>query len=253
MNENELRQKFTGAAISYIGVQEGSSRHKYIVDTYNKIKPLPVNYVLKHTDSWCAAFVSFIAKECGLLDIIPAECSCPRQIELWKKLGRWIENDAYVPKVGMIIYYDWQDSGIGDNKGVSDHVGIVVNVSGNNIKVVEGNYKDAVTYRTLVVNGKNIRGYGDPNYTSKATKKETVVAKESVCEVEVKVLKKGSKGSSVKALQILLIGYGYSCGKSGVDGDFQGDTLAAVKKYQKSKKLDPDGVVGRLTWAKLLG
>lgn len=66
-------------------------------------------------------------------------------------------------------------------------------------------------------------------------------------------LRKGSKGSTVKSLQILLIGYDYSCGSYGADGDFGNGTLNAVKKYQKNKGLTEDGVVGLLTWSKLLG
>jgi lysozyme len=85
-------------------------------------------------------------------------------IELFKKLGEWIENDAYVPKPGDIIFYDWQDSGSGDNTGWPDHVGIVEAVSGSTITVIEGNKSDSVSRRTLQVGGKYIRGYGVPKY-----------------------------------------------------------------------------------------
>lgn len=77
--------------------------------------------------------------------------------------------------------------------------------------------------------------------------------KEEECAVNVKVLRTGCKGESVKALQTLLIGYGYSCGSWGADGDFGAGTEKAVKAYQKAKKLEVDGVVGPATWAKLLG
>lgn len=72
------------------------------------------------------------------------------------------------------------------------------------------------------------------------------------------LLWKGSEGASVKALQILLIGHGYSCGnhgpkKDGVDSDFGSATDAAVRKYQKAKGLEVDGQVGPATWSSLLG
>lgn len=254
MNENELRKKFVNKAISYVGVREGSSQHKGIIDTYNKIVPLPSSYKLKYTDAWCAAFVSFVAKECGLLDIIPAECSCNRQIELAKKMGIWVENDSYVPKVGDIVLYDWGDSGIGDNKGSSDHVGIVVSVSEGNIKVVEGNYSDAVKCRNIAVNGKFIRGYITPKFSSKATEKESVKpsSKGSVFSMELKVLKNGAKSEQVKALQILLMGRGFSLPKYGVDGDYGNETINAVKAFQKSKKIEQDGIAGKDTFSKLL-
>lgn len=71
--------------------------------------------------------------------------------------------------------------------------------------------------------------------------------------VKVPVLQKGAKGNSVKALQALLIGYGFSCGASGVDGSFGTGTENAVKKYQKANGLAVDGSVGTNTWNKLLG
>ena len=66
-------------------------------------------------------------------------------------------------------------------------------------------------------------------------------------------LKSGSNGYSVKALQILLIGYGFSCGWYGADGDFGKSTDRAVKEFQNANKLDADGIVGNKTWARLLG
>ena len=66
-------------------------------------------------------------------------------------------------------------------------------------------------------------------------------------------LKKGIKGDSAKALQILLAGYGYDLGSWGVDASFGGATEKAVKAFQKDNGLEEDGVVGPMTWAKLLG
>ena len=70
--------------------------------------------------------------------------------------------------------------------------------------------------------------------------------------MNLNVLRKGDEGKEVKALQILLIGYGYKCGSAGADGDFGSGTLAAVKKYQKAKGLTADGIVGAKTWTSLL-
>ena len=67
------------------------------------------------------------------------------------------------------------------------------------------------------------------------------------------MLMSGSKGASVKALQILLIGNDCSCGDCGADGDFGSATKAALVKYQSKKNLEADGVCGPKTWAKILG
>ena len=66
-------------------------------------------------------------------------------------------------------------------------------------------------------------------------------------------LRKGDSGSYVTLLQTELIQRGYSCGKSGADGKFGNDTLAAVKAFQKANGLTVDGVVGKATWAALDG
>ena len=82
---------------------------------------------------------------------------------------------------------------------------------------------------------------------------EKVEVVEKPKDLNLPMLQKGSKGDSVKALQILLIGYGFSCGSYGADGDFGSATDAAVRKYQKAKGLSVDGIVGPATWAKLMG
>jgi N-acetylmuramoyl-L-alanine amidase len=74
-----------------------------------------------------------------------------------------------------------------------------------------------------------------------------------VCTVEVSVLKKGSKGNQVRAMQALLIGYAHSCGSSGADGSFGSATEKALMAYQKARGLSVDGHCGPKTWAKLLG
>lgn len=71
--------------------------------------------------------------------------------------------------------------------------------------------------------------------------------------MEMRLLRKGSKGEDVRALQILLIGRGYSCGRYGADGDFGAETDKAVRKYQAAKKLEVDGIVGPDTMGALLG
>lgn len=168
MTEKELRAKVVSIAEKYLGCKESNGSHRKIIDLYNSHKPLARGYPVKYTDAWCATFVSAVFIEAGLTEIAPTECGCGAMINLYKKIGRWEENDAYVPSPGDVVMYDWQDNGIGDNTGAADHVGIVVSVSGNSIKVIEGNMSDAVGYRTLRVNGKYIRGYCLPKYSAKA-------------------------------------------------------------------------------------
>lgn len=64
------------------------------------------------------------------------------------------------------------------------------------------------------------------------------------------LLKNGDKGAAVKELQKLLKNKGFYTGS--IDGDFGPKTEAAVKKFQQSKGLTVDGVVGKRTYRHLL-
>lgn len=57
-------------------------------------------------------------------------------------------------------------------------------------------------------------------------------------------LMNGDSGEAVKAMQTMLIACGYSCGSYGADGEFGDATEAALKKFQKAKGLDVDGLYG---------
>ena len=67
---------------------------------------------------------------------------------------------------------------------------------------------------------------------------------------ELPLIKYGSKGITVAALQGALKYKGYSLS---VDGDFGANTQKQVKAYQKNKGLAQDGIVGAKTWRSLLG
>ncbi len=63
----------------------------------------------------------------------------------------------------------------------------------------------------------------------------------------MKVLRSGSTGDDVIAWQNFLIGQGFT--ELEVDGKFGKETAFDTKKYQKTRGLYPDAVVGRLTYA----
>jgi peptidoglycan hydrolase-like protein with peptidoglycan-binding domain len=62
------------------------------------------------------------------------------------------------------------------------------------------------------------------------------------------VLKLGSSGPDVIALQQKLTAAGYAVT---ADGNFGAGTQTAVINFQRAKNLPPDGVVGATTWAAL--
>ena len=168
MTETELRQKVVDTASAWLGTREYSAKHQEMLDIYNAQRPLPRGTRMLSSWPWCAAFVSTVSLQCGMRDIMPTECGCPSMIRLYQEIGRWVEDDAYVPSPGDVIFYDWQDSGVGDNVGQSDHVGIVVACTDGMMTIIEGNCDNAVKLRQIAVNARFIRGYGVPDFASKA-------------------------------------------------------------------------------------
>ena len=165
--ESALRMDTVHMAEAYLGCGESDGSHRRIIDLYNSHEPLAVDYVVQYDDSWCAVFVSAIAISQNITDILPTECGCERQINLWKELECWEEADSYIPQPGDLIYYDWDDSGKGDCTGWSDHVGMIAGIKWPFIKVIEGNKDDHVSYRIIRLNEQTIRGYGLPDYAGK--------------------------------------------------------------------------------------
>ncbi len=163
--EKALRLAVVQEAEKWLDSAEGSQQHKEILHIYNTFQPLAQGYIVKEEDNWCATFVSTVAIQNGLTDIIPTECGCQRQIGLFQTLDRWEEADDYVPLPGDIIYYCSDDKNpLSDCTGWSDHVGIVVGTCKGYIKVIEGNYNNTVAYRYIKVDSTGIRGFATPDY-----------------------------------------------------------------------------------------
>lgn len=212
------REKPVNYLKQYLGIKEGSAEHKAILAVFND-SGLCSRYKMTVNDAWCATAVSAAFIATGLTDIFPCvECGCDRMIALAKTAGIWIENDAYVPSMGDVILYDWQDSGSGDNTGGSDHVGIVVSVSNNTIKVIEGNTSDTVGYRSIAVNGKYIRGYITPKYsTSASTGTNTQTATKTVAEVAQEVVAGKWGNGDARKTALTNAGYDYDAVQAAVN------------------------------------
>lgn len=225
---SKYASKMVTQAQIWVGKNEANGTHREIIDIYNTHKPLSRGYKVKYTDSWCATFISALAIKTGMTNIIPTECSCQKQIELFKKLGSWVENENRTPNVGDIIYYDWQDSGSGDNQGWSDHVGIVEKVSGTTITIIEGNINNSVGRRNLQVNGRYIRGYGTPKY-DKETSNTTL---KSIEEVAQEVIDGKWGTGATRRTWLTQAGYSYNLVQSKVNDLLQ---VSKINYYPKCK------------------
>lgn len=133
-------------AKTYIGTKQGDRRHKEIIDYYNEyIRPLPRNYRMKYSDSWCACFVSVIQAKTGIKNPL-YECSCRIMLQNAKKAKQTVTD----PKINDIVFYDWKDD------STIDHTGIICDIKGDTLYVVEGNYSRSVKIRTISKKDKQI-------------------------------------------------------------------------------------------------
>ena len=262
MTENERRAAAVAQARAWLGRGEHDGSHAEILRVYNAIRPLPRGYTMRADDPWCAAFVSAVGAAAGLTDILYPECGCGAMLNRYRAAGRFEENDEAVPRPGDVIFYDWQDSGLGDCRGEPDHVGLVECVEDNLIHVIEGNLSDKVGLRRIAVGARCIRGFGKPDYLGGSdyvpaekteTPAEPVPPESAPATLALPLLRQGSAGESVRAAQLLLIGRGYRCGPWGADGDFGPATSGGVCRFQRGRQLEVDGVIGPITWRALLG
>lgn len=91
--------------------------------------------------------------------------------------------------------------------------------------------------------------YGEAESTVPAA--ETAKTAETQAEIALPILQVGSRGTSVKALQLLLEGFGHSAGAA--DGSFGAKTLAALQSWQKAENLALTDRVNIAEWRTLLG
>lgn len=223
-------------AQSQIGVKEspsGSNRVKYS-QWYGMIGP------------WCDMFVSWCANVAGVGNVVGKYAYCPTHVNYFKAKGWW-HGPEYQPQPGDIIFFG--------RRGVACHVGIVERRNGSySVTTIEGNTSvkssdngGAVMRRVRTYGNPygswGILGFAHPPYSNGNGRVSAPAARSW--------LQKGDIGVEVKNLQNKLIALGYSCGKSGADGDFGTDTLNAVKRFQQEHGLVVDGEAGVNTMAKL--
>ncbi len=117
--------------------------------------------------------------------------------------------------------------------------------------IIDPEYSKKMGYATMEAIAKTA---GLKKKTAQEETAEKLNTKEEVCKVELRVLKNGTSGNDVKAMQILLEANGCK-GKMDAKkyGSFGSKTEAAVKAYQKKKGLPQTGECDEATWAKLLG
>lgn len=102
------------------------------------------------TVAWCAKFVSYVARECGVSNF---KFSTVQDIWDWGVLNNKFSKN---PKVGdAIILKGWDPK----RKKYASHTGIVTRVENGRVYTIEGNTTDRVDERSYSLNDSKITGY----------------------------------------------------------------------------------------------
>lgn len=115
--------------------------------------------------AWCASFISWCANKAGVsTTVVPKSASTGTFRTFYLNKGRLhlspnYTTTAYTPKIGDIIIF-------GTSETYATHVGIVVSVTSSNVTIVDGNYSNKVSKRTVSRTNTEIIGYGNPSYPS---------------------------------------------------------------------------------------
>ena len=243
MTISDAKQKLVSLARSQVGYREGANNfNKYAQDS--RITRLygwnPQN------QPWCCVFVNWcfinaFGYDAGSALTYGGTAACANSADLFRQHGAFVHQ----PEVGDQIFL-YSGGGI-------NHTGIVVELDGNTLKTVEGNYSDGVSMVSYIAGSSKIAGYGRPDWQKVLSLPDE---EETPAEIDPHKwepptlgLSSAYSGSCV-VLQALLNVRHFPCGEA--DGFFGAKTQAAVTAAQQYYKLKVDGVVGKETWAKLL-
>lgn len=173
---SKTSEEYLSTCKKYLGTKELSYKHKKIVDMFNscKLKTFPISY----DDAWCSAYISAMAIESGCTDIIPISANCDEMYKKGVVMGIAIPKDKWIPKMGDIVFYDW------NLNGELDHVGAVETMSKNIIHVLEGNKNDSVAYRDINYKNATITKIIRPHY-KKVSKKKSY---KNYCDAAIRVI-----------------------------------------------------------------
>lgn len=192
---------------------------------------------------WCCSFIWDGFRQSGLSRLFCGGVQtayCPFVVNYAKTHNQWV-TAGY--REGDLLLYDW------NKDGQADHIGYCAGINGGNVLSIEGNLSDKVQMVTRYHG--SVMGAYRPAYVQETARKTNKAANNTAPVLPV--LKRGDKGETVKAAQLLLIGRDFTVGGTGADGDFGRATQAGVANFQTANGLDADGVIGNSTWRALLG
>lgn len=203
-------------------------------------------------EPWCDQFVSYCGDKSGNGAAVGKFQYCPSHVNWFKAQRQW----GSTPKVGAIVFYDW------DGDGLADHVGIVKSFTDTDIRTLEGNTSsgDAGSqgngdgaYERVRPRYRNIIGYGYPAYSEEPaapSKPAPAPAKPPAGPAwpgeYLRVKSPMLHDDHVRTWQQQMRNRGWSIA---VDGWYGQASAEVCRKFQAEKRLTVDGIVGPATWS----
>ena len=202
----------------------------------NQVKYNNWMYGRNASEPWCASFVAWCFKGSGL---VPKTASCLNMLEWFERRGQTVKE----PRPGDIVFFKYPT-----NNRRTNHVGIVVAANGKIINTIEGNTSSGNTGSQdnggMVAQRNrysNIVAYARPKYDGLVSAPVEKTGRDT--------LRVGSKGNDVLYLhkQLKKLKYGVDTNSN----YFDSTTKICVINFQATHNLEPDGIVGKKTWAEI--
>ena len=269
MTIQEAKQKLVALARAEVGYHEGADNYNKYADDPRITKLYGWNV---QNQPWCCTFVNWCFLQAfddiGGRMTYGGSAACATQASYYRAHGAFKTQ----PEVGDQIFF-YSGGGI-------NHTGIVVEVNGNAIRTVEGNYSDKVSQCTYVLGNSVIAGFGRPDwYLIDESERPSIVVENG--QIAVKpgqtATETGGKESTAQPaakedhswtlptlshsitksnwnvlLQSVLIARRFGCKKYGADGFFGAETQEAVVSARKYYGLKDGVTCDDDLWEKLL-
>lgn len=262
MTITEAKHALCQRALGQVGYHEGANNYNKYAEDPRITRLFGWNV---QNQPYCATFVHWVFINTFGYDEAVAmtyggSAACWLDAEQYKNHGAF----SQTPEVGSVIYLYVN--------GNINHEGIVVEVNGDAIVSVSGNYSDMVSKVTRYRNDPQIAGYGIPNWAVVANEPEPDEAEEGSDEETEDIIHPlhrracyhleygdglGNPLPQVKAWQNFLLCWGFDLGKSGADGEFGTLTMIATQKWQEKAKaigcdVEVNGIVDSDDWEEII-
>jgi surface antigen len=154
----------TATAQAVLNVARGQLGFLEGLDNHNPYGPF---FGWPDHQAYCDEFVSWVAAHAGATGIVGKSANCAAHVAWFKARGQF----GHTPRVGAVVFFDWN----GD--GIADHVGYVNQVlDAGRVQTIEGNTRDPqstapgarqgvfkVNRSTVSVLGYGYPAYGEPS------------------------------------------------------------------------------------------